>query len=588
MKQQHIPVTDLAQIFARRPLYAFSDIEARALRPFFTNFIQSVFFMHALPMTVGDVLLAMYSRMKNPRGLRGVFVDSFLPQFLASSLLEAREFANPQEFLKAKDLSSLDAFVSYSAETLRAFQEFLEALARDPEYVETFSSSTKVKAFLSMWLDRYGHNSIARMAGGIWLCFEEISILAAKSVEWTRPGTGYIELSTRYVDMDADEVWPIAEALAEYGVPKAMVHDILAQSFRQYRELGEDLTGEFPAFLRRVYEHLYADDPKSLEMGIFGETCDALGNFLPAAALTSVGVCTNGESLPQIVKHLILDNTPETLALAELVIDEAKKLGLDQFLRHMEPTGWESDSWRYLVHGPFAPLVSEITKLRESSVFSGALPLPPAVWVEECLAELLKCQGDLGAHAPFELALGRLLREQQPSRGEYGKLPGHFESIGVAFRGIMSFRSWRDLQRQGLCAHYRTYLTPELGFYNYNKPAPQTFMKACYNLHARNRALYAEMCAHSVPEGLMQYPLALGNMVGFQIVGNLRQMEFACWQRTKPSVNYEVRGIFLGMERELRKAYPWWRRISRADMVPGYVFARGKKEVPLSGARVTA
>jgi hypothetical protein len=54
------------------------------------------------------------------------------------------------------------------------------------------------------------------------------------------------------------------------------------------------------------------------------------------------------------------------------------------------------------------------------------------------------------------------------------------------------------------------------------------------------------------------------------------------WQRTKPDVNHEVRQVFLSFERRLREKYWWWKEISRADMTPGYIFARGGSNIPLN------
>ena len=76
--------------------------------------------------------------------------------------------------------------------------------------------------------------------------------------------------------------------------------------------------------------------------------------------------------------------------------------------------------------------------------------------------------------------------------------------------------------------------------------------------------------------------MSMGNMIGFQVGGNLLQWEFVGWQRTKFSVNHEVRQIVLGAERLLREAYPWWKNLSRADMTPGYVFARTAKGIPIT------
>src|SRR3989344_3092857 len=56
-----------AREFAGEEIYKFSDLEEKALNSFFTNARRRVFFMHTLPTNIGNTLLAMYSRIKNPR-----------------------------------------------------------------------------------------------------------------------------------------------------------------------------------------------------------------------------------------------------------------------------------------------------------------------------------------------------------------------------------------------------------------------------------------------------------------------------------------------------------------------------------------
>ncbi len=72
--------------------YSFSKREESVLNLFFTNTNKKIFFIRpALPASVTGALISMYSRIKNPRGIRGHFVDNLLPLILLSfhSLFEA-------------------------------------------------------------------------------------------------------------------------------------------------------------------------------------------------------------------------------------------------------------------------------------------------------------------------------------------------------------------------------------------------------------------------------------------------------------------------------------------------------------------
>ncbi len=559
-------VLDLARGFVNSHNgYRYSAAERRVLDLFFSNLGSRVFFMHRFPATIGTTLLAMFSRIKNPRGIRGLFVDSFLPQFLATGLPEVEEEFGGIEiaFLKAKGITSLDRFISYSGEAAALYTDFVNGMGgADADYLRRFAESKKVRRFLSMWKDSYGHNSIARM-GSLWICFEGISILAAKSIEWTRPGSGYTELSTRYVDMGGKGSYPIELELREgWGI---YPNDVLAQnelSFSRYGWLaGENFDGPFPNFLRKNFGHLFDGTPKDLESGVIGETCDVLGNLLPASTLTSVGVNVSGEAFPIMLEHLLLDNTPENIALVELIVREAKKAGADQFARHYEPTEWKSACWQYVD-------TSEFTSLA----------------LENCPAVRLLNAGMLKM-LDFNFNRERFVEKtRNVERGEFDKLPRWFElMVNPTFHGVMSFRSWRDLQRQGLCTHFRTLLSPELGFYSYDKITAPGFLASAFNtIASRSWVLYRQMTNQKVPPILAQYPLPIGHNVGFIVGGNLRQWEFCIWQRTKSSVNYEVRQVFLAAENLLREVLTCWEQDSRADTTPAYVFARGKKGIPLS------
>lgn len=559
--------------FVRTALpYRWTVNEIRALYPFFSNLDRRVFFMHGLPPNVGATVFAMFSRLKNLRGIRGVFVDQYVPQLCAAELCEvADEFGGDEEaFLKQRKIKTLDEFMRYSPEASDAANVFLDGMRQDPRALLMLVKSAKAKRFIEKYLG-FGHNSIGRMAT-MWLGFEGISLLAIKSLAWSRPGAAQIALSTRYVDFSGKDVYPIWEDLAEFGVDEGRVRAVIARSFALYRELLD----VFPAFLRQYWgtHTAFADHPKDLEAGISGETFDVLGNLLPAATLSSAGFSVSGEALPGVVKHLLLDATPENAELAELIREESEKVGAIQFLRHDEPDEWERRNWRYLALEIFKDLC------HASDGEPIAVPIPDQVDgdAQRMIRWLFWLEGNFAPVNDLDSALDDLLGFP---RAEFDKLPRIFEALTVPFIGVMSFRGWRDLQRQSLSTHLRTHLTAKLGFYRYDKPAPPELGRAFEELAAANRELERELEAKGVPATIRQYPLALGNRVGFLMSSNLRQWEFCNWQRTKWNVNHEVRQVFLAIERALRRRYHWWERVSRADVARGYCFARGSRPVPL-------
>lgn len=569
---QRSDLIDHARAFVNADMpYFFTTNEERALQSFFTNLNRRVFFMHTLPANVGATLGAMYSRMKNPRGIRGVFVDNFLPALLAGMLPEVQDRydGDGMKFLKDQKIDSLDSFITATTTTANLFEDFCGNIHVDPEYLVNLTNSKRTKGFLSIYLDQYGHNSIARV-GSVWLCMEDISILAAKSVEWSRPGTGFIELSTRYVNMDGKDAYPIAEEVAMLGDDASIATQSVAACFHAYGSLlgSAHLDGPFPEFLRTKYADVYKDNTPDLTTGINGETYDVLGNFLPAATLTSVFAASSGEAVSSILKHLVLDGTPENIALAEAILAESERIGANQFCARCEPTPAEQIGWNYLSAGEFSQNADTISiSFLKNDTISDLAHL----WY------LLGAKDGFTDCKTMQSIAEKLFPE---TRGVYDKLSREFETVSLNFLGVMSFRGWRDLHRQSMATHRRTLLTPDLGFYRYDKPRCGEWDMVRKSIVADTKAAYAKL--QRVPLFMRQYVLPLGYTVGFLFACNMREFEFCAWQRSKWSVNHEVRKVFLAMEQKVREAYhPWWPSFSRADMTPGYIFARGKTPVPL-------
>jgi thymidylate synthase ThyX len=551
-----------ARSYVTEPVpYRFSPSELDVLENFFSNTRHKIFYVNGLPSNMMASLTSMYSRLKNPRGLRGVFVDSFLPSVLATNLSECQEEfdGDSEKFLKDRGLGTLQEFIDYSQESRRIFRQMTALFRIDPEYVKTLADSKKAKRFLDAWLDKYGHNSIARM-GNLCICFERISMLAAKSIEWSRPGSGYVELSSRYVDMGGNDMYPIVDDLTALDISTKHATSTIDTLFKEYKTfIGEDLDGEFPKWLVETYGS-NIEKPATLKLGVSGETYDVGGNLLPAGTLTSLCATVSGEAFPSLLRHLRLDDTPENDAIVEFLVEEGKKTGADQFARHYDIGESEAALWRYLDTTPFE---------RESWSDSSVKPLG-TLPSDEPIAQALALEG----YPSISSAIATLFPDGRTGEKDFRKLPRAFETVTCAFKGVMPFRDWRDLQRMGMSTHKRTFLTPRLGFYQYDKPHPLVVDEAFAKAEAAARAAY-EKYEGTVPAPLLQYLMPLGCNVGFLYAANIRQHEFCNWQRGKSDVNHSVRQIFIDMEVKLRETYTWYAKASRGDITRKYVFARG-------------
>lgn len=562
------PALAFARSHVGRPAaYRFTEHEEEALELFFSNTTRNLFLIENLPSNVRASLLAMYSRMKNDRGLRGVFVDMLLPSFLVTLSPPAREEMEREklsiaDYLRKYRIQRLDDLFVQIPDMLTVFDMFCASVTGDPEYIREFANSERIRTFLAMWLDAYGHNSIARN-GEVVICFEQVSVLAAKAIEHVRPGAGFIELSTRYVDMTQASWYPIAAELSEASlVPDCIeVNGLLRRCADVYLEQ----TAAYTSYLEGIY-------PDAQPGGVFGEVCDVMANALPAGVNTSVGCVVSGEALRSLIKCLMLEGLAETTALAEALVKELEGAGTSQFARHIEPTPFEMRLTGYLRCDPFLGSTSQLGcgNLADWDVRAAE----DALWDSFALSGI---QGD---------TVGQMIDEiMGMDRGEHDKLPPMFEDATVRFAYKTTFRTWREIQRHVMARHERTLLTPYLGFFSHDKPISAELVKAFTGIAGQARRVHAEILAANkgVPRilDMLQYLLPMGYNVGATLTTNVRNAEFLTWQRSGHNVNHEARQVALYMDQVLSSKFAWWHRASRTDRTPAYRLAREKYGVPI-------
>lgn len=475
----------------------FTPEETELLLKFFSTTTKNTFFVFGLPEELISTLISMYSRLKNPRGLRGLFLDSFV-----------------------KDIPAVTE------------------MGVGSEVRKEAVSAKKIKDFMKRWLDKYGHNSIAR-TGIVHVCFEKVSVMAAKAIEEGRPGAGYLELSTRYVDMSAAGVYPIGRLVGE---PK--IDEYVMNCLNDYAKLSDTEAEHF----KQLASMVGIDAPS--EVQLTGKVGDHVGNILPSAVYTSVGCTLAGEAFQRMVNHLMREQDPECTILAEEVLAEADASGADVLLgSHYEPTEYETASrWNYLdIRDNEGPELDSLHWPMEG------LPSPKV-------------------HA---------LRKGEAT--SFQKLNREFELGSATFSGVMSFRSWRDLHRQGFCTHFRSlvapillYLPPDVSM-NYYNVAQDRFDEGKDLYYAKvdktNAIAMQKMCQ-------------MGCAVGYKAHANLRQWEFVIWQRSKQAVHHEVRTHVLKMHDLLCDKLSFWKDVSRAN-TGDYYFSRGPELKPIDTTILT-
>src|SRR5581483_969087 len=144
-----------------------SDEEAARIALYFTNAHRSVVALINLPEVVKGALFSRYSR--SAKGVRRLFLDEFLGRN-ELALTETFEVGDPLD-------------------------------RKRPSKVLTDEARARAEAFYARVLSDYGDDSVGEL-GGAHLAFQEISQIAAKTIEDHRIGLSFLEKSSRYVPFD--------------------------------------------------------------------------------------------------------------------------------------------------------------------------------------------------------------------------------------------------------------------------------------------------------------------------------------------------------------------------------------------------
>lgn len=552
----------IAGEFTNRDLdFKFTEYEKYWLAKFFSNSDRHIFAFHqSVPDVVKSYSLARYSRIQNPRGLRGILLEDVIPQWIVSRLPEFRDASvdkirNRLAELKIKSVEDLQNDGPLGSIAYLSATQLLNFLGR-PEEIAKLSKDEKLKKLFNTYVDGYGHNSIVR-TGCVSLCFENISIIVDKILQQNR-FTAPIEKSTRFVDFTKKAYFPIHKII---GIYQPDYEPIIFKHIDNLFELygwQMDRDRGFQKFLERRWADKMPQGFK-LEPAIFGEACDVLGNFLPGATLTSMGLTVSGEALPNIIRRLYAEPIAEAHVVADAVIREVGVIGAESYLRHTdEISEWQQVDWQELAFDASSLFLAESNKSTQNNLlklFKGLRQF------EDC--EKFQDVCDI---------LGRIVRSS------YDKLFDQFEIVTVTMRDKVSFRTSRDLDRHTQSTVSRSAVTPLNGFYRYPKPISSHLSSAFDVVAEADLRIWSSLRGYGIDVKDLEYMLAMGNNVIFEMSNNLKQHELVVKTRSKYDVNDEARSWMLKFEEKVRKRYPWYAQLSRADMTPHYVFARGADE----------
>ena len=509
----------------------FSDEEARALAPYFTNVDANVFGLK-LPQEVAGALFSRYSR--SAKSLRRVFLDEFRGE---EGVLPGAEAAGDGDALK------------------------------------------KARAFYDRVLVGYGDDSVAQL-GGAHIAIEGVSNVTAQVLEDARIGIAFLEKSTRYVRFDrrdahGDFLWFREPSLMAsrhrdayvalmdrlFGAYAGQIDSMIAHIENvlpiesvavRHPKTGEPL--DF-ADVKRDEELLKAAK-RAYAATVRAHACDVMRSYLPASTLTNLGIFATGQAYEHLLNRLLTHPSHECRALALGMRRELDRL-IPSFVKRSAPSLWKED------------LLARAASAAGRVVPAGPPSASPVTLVdfdrdaeEKVLAALLYPHGDrplaevrsrVRALEPGErtallsgFASGRKSRRDKPPRA--------LEEASYSFDLVGNLGIYRDLHRHRLLSQERQpfstthgYDTPPEIVEAGHGPIFEECMARAHELHEAVKKDHPAEAAYVVP---------FAYRVRWYVTLNLREAVHFCELRSMPQGHPDYRLVVQEIWRRIEEVHP--------------------------------
>lgn len=529
----------------------FTESQLKILKRYVTNTSSHIFVLQNLPEVIKGALFSRYSRSN--LGLRSLLLKEFV--------------SNNEE---------------------AAFEHIVGKGGTDEEERQThhqIESIKKAQAFYDRILDGYGDDSIGEL-GGAHLALENISMLAAKSIEDSRIGGSPLEKSTRYIYFDQK----VKGEYLFYREPILMTsayRDIYVQTcnmlFETYTRLIPPLTA--------IIEQRFVKDPivsKAAYMAALrAKVLDCLRGLLPASTLTNMGIFGNGRFFEQLLHKLDCQNLAELQEIGKSSYEELAKV-IPSFIRRSNPDHRTHQSYAQF----YESAQSELKLIVDQHTPNCERLLTPGIRlvsydsdaVAKVAAALLFSASNKGL--PELLEYCQQLSEEEIARildagcnareNRRHKSPRALEHAFFTFDIVTDFGAYRDLHRHRLLTQENQLLTCDYGFYTpleiQGTPYEEEY---CYALN-QAKEVY-DMIAAELPEEA-QYVVPMAYHIRWYFHVNLRALQWLCELRSSPAGHSSYRHVAQVMAKQVCNVFPAFERFFKFVDYEGYELGRLSQE----------
>lgn len=526
----------------------FTPVQEALLERFVTNTKDSVFALYNLPEVIKGALFSRYSR--STYGLRSLLLREFVMNEEAANFGEITGFG-----------------------TQGPSQEQLLAIR-------------KAQSFYDRILDGYGDDSIGEL-GGAHLAVENVSMLAAKSIEDCRIGGSPLEKSTRYIYFDQkvrDEYLFHKEAVLMTSAWRPLYLDTCNMLFDTYSRLIPTLT----TFMTNKFPKDPEASKTAYTAAIRAKVLDCVRGLLPASTLTNVGLFGNGRFYEGMLHKLQCQNLTEIQEIGRKAYEELDKV-LPSFVRRANPHHKTHESYAQFQEQmrteqrAIAKLAPPSERKERDSYVKLVTADPDAVMKVaaallyqdtqrsfEDLIEYCRTLGEEDLNRILDAA--SLFREHRRQ-----KSPRALENASYTFEFLLDFGTYRDLQRHRMITQERQLLTCAHGYYTPPEITESGLQSEYDSAMETAKRAYDTIANDFIEEA--QYVVPMAFRIRWYGTVNLRALQWISELRSQPAGHPSYRWAAQRMAQSIIHAHPAFERFLRFVDYDGHEIGRLQQEM---------
>lgn len=527
----------------------FTESQLNTLKHYVTNTTSHIFVLRNLPEVIKGALFSRYSR--SSLGLRSLLLKEFI--------------SNNEE----------SAFTSITGQPSAS-----EEVSSDQT-----AAIKKAQNFYDRILDGYGDDSIGEL-GGAHLAIENVSMLAAKSIEDCRIGGSPLEKSTRYIYFDQKvngEYLFYKEPILMTSAYRDLYLETCNMLFETYSRLIPPLT----VLIEEKMPYEPSMSKAAYSAALRAKVLDCLRGLLPAGTLTNMGIYGNGRFFEQLIHKLHCHNLVEMQDIGKKTQEELAKV-MPSFIRRADTTHHTHHSFTdfyELMQSDLKIVAAENSSFEERALEPGAhLVDSDEMAVIKVAAALLfpyskKGLKELQNHCKTlsEEEISRILDAGCTSRKtRRHKSPRALEQAQFNFEIIADFGIYRDLHRHRMLTQERQLLTCDYDFFTPDEIIG-TSLESEYKAAMHKAKQAFDMIAQELPEEA-QYVVPMAYNVRWYFGVNLRALQWICELRSAKAGHQSYRYIAQSMARQICEKFPAFERFFKFVDFEGYDLGRLDQE----------